>query len=39
MKPNTVTVFYERVNNNFPVEENDLVDVNSIDNNVMEDYI
>lgn len=38
MKPNTVTVFYGRVNNNFPLEEKDLVEVNSIYNNcIMED--
>lgn len=38
VKPNTVTVFYGKVNNNFPLEEKDLVEVNSIDNNcIMED--
>lgn len=38
MRPNTVTVFYGKINNNFPLEKNDLVEVNSIDNNcIMED--
>lgn len=33
VKANTVTVFYGKVNNNFLLGENDLVEVNSIDNN------
>ncbi|XP_065928361.1 uncharacterized protein [Magallana gigas] len=38
MRPNTVTVFYGKINNNFPLEKSDLVEVNSIDNNcIMED--
>lgn len=38
MRPNTVTVFYGKINNNFSLEESDLVEVNSIDNNcIMED--
>lgn len=32
MIPNTMTVFNGKINNNSPVEESDLVDVNSIDN-------
>lgn len=35
---NTVTVLFGRINNNFTIEECDLLEVNSIENNcVMED--
>lgn len=35
---NTVTVLFGRMNNNFTIEECDLLEVNSIENNcVMED--
>lgn len=38
MGPNTVTVLFGRINNNFTLEECDLHEVNSIENNcVMED--
>lgn len=33
MRPNTVTIFYERIKNNFPLVQSDLVEVNSSDNN------
>lgn len=38
MRLNMVIVFYGKINNNFFLEKNDLVEVNSIDNNcIMED--
>lgn len=38
MKPKKLTVFYGRVNNNFPVDKKDIVEANSIDNScIMED--
>lgn len=38
VKPNTVTVYYGKVNNKFPSQESDLVEVNCIDNDcIMEE--
>lgn len=38
MRPNTVTVFYGKINDNFSLEKSDLIEVNRINNScIMED--